>query len=329
MSGLSWEVAGVLVNNSAFLIALIILYNWTEKFYGANIARWSTAVLAWFPMSLFSSVVYSESLFLLFSTAALRAFDQKQYGWSSVWGAIATASRPTGIALIPAFLITSVKERRGVKACFASLLTGGGLFCYSLYCQIRFGDALAFFHAQKAWRPSLGFDWQGWLKILLQITVGFRNQSSGYLKDAWYPLLFACIITCFYLLWYFRRRLAPEIVDYGFFALILSLWLLAGDPLINAGTVLGGVYLTWCVRNKLTGITMIYSFCGLGLILASGGIMSLSRISYGIVSLSIALGVLLSSYPRWGYATIFFLTILMSILSIRFSQSYFNPKIQI
>jgi len=74
---------------------------------------------------------------------------------------------------------------------------------------------------------------------------------------------------------------------------------------------------------------VIYGFCGMGLILASGGIMSLSRISYGIVSLSVALGILLSRYPRWGYAAISFFTILMSMLSIRFSQSYFNPKIQI
>lgn len=329
ISGLSWEIAGILVTNLSFLIALIILYNWIDKSYGANVARWSTAVLAWFPMSFFCAVIYTESLFLLFSTAALRAFEQKQYGWTSLWGAMATASRPTGIALIPAFLITSVKERRGIEAYFASLASGGGLFLYSLYCQIKFGDPLAFLHAQKAWRPSWGVDWQGWLKILLQITVGSRNQISGYLKDPWYPLLFLIIVICSFLLWSFRSRLAPHITDYGFFTLILCLWLLAGDPLINAGTVLGGIYLIWCLHTHLTNITVIYGFCGMGLILASGGIMSLSRISYGIVSLSLALGLLLSRYPRWGYAAISFFAILMSILSIRFSQSHFNPKIQI
>ncbi len=329
ISGLSWEVAGILVNNLAFLIALIILYDWTDKSYGANVARWSTAVLAWFPMSLFCALIYTESLFLLFSIAALRAFEQKQYGWTSLWGAIATASRPTGIALMSAFLITSVKERRDIKAYLASLATGSGLFLYSLYCQIKFGDALAFLHAQKAWRPSWGVDWQGWLKMLLQITVGSRNQISGYLKDPWYPLLFLIIVICSFLLWSFSSRLEPYITDYSFFTLILCLWLLAGDPLINTGTVLGGIYLIWCLRNHLSDITVIYGFCGMGLILASGGIMSLSRISYGIVSLSLALGILLSRYPRWGYAAISFFTILMSMLSIRFSQSYFNPKIQI
>jgi Gpi18-like mannosyltransferase len=329
MTGLSWEVAGVLVTNLAFLIALIILYDWTCKSYGVNVARCSTAVLACFPMTLFCTVIYSESLFLLFSTATLRAFEQRKYGWTSLWGAIATASRPTGTALIAALLITSIKERRGIKAYFASLASCGGIISFSLYCQAKFGDALAFLHAEKAWRPSPGIDWRGWSEMLLKIIIGGKNQVSGYLRDPWYPLAIVILIICCYLLWYFLRRLGSHITDYGFFAIILCLWLLAGDPLINASTVLGGAYLIWCVRNQITYITMMYGFCGIGLILASGGVMSISRIGYGIVSLSIALGVLLSHYPRWRYAAIFFFTILTASLSIRFSQSYFNTRVQI
>ncbi len=88
---------------------------------------------------------------------------------------------------------------------------------------------------------------------------------------------------------------------------MLFLWLLAGDPLINTVMVLGSGYLLWQLRTQLSLVTVIYGFCALGLILASGGTWSLSRIAYGIVSLSVALGVLLARYPRWGYATMGFL----------------------
>jgi Gpi18-like mannosyltransferase len=318
--GLPFEAAGTLVNNFAFLGALIVSYAWINQHHGVSAARWATAVLAWFPLSIFGTVIYSEGLYLLFSAAALRAFDQKQNAWTVLWGAMATATRSTGIALIPALLLASWQEHRGIKAYFASLATSTGLLLYCLYCQLKFGDALAFFNAQKAWRPSLGFYWQGWLKILMQITLGPINLKYGYIKDFSHPLLFASIIAISYLLWRFRKQLGSVKVAYGFFALIIFSWLLVGDPLINAVTVFGGVYLLWQLRTQLTPVTVIYGFCSLGLILASGGTWSLSRIAYGIVSLSVALGVLLSRYPRWRYPVIGFFAILLASFSVRFSQ---------
>ncbi|MBU7581626.1 MAG: hypothetical protein KAF91_01715 [Nostoc sp. TH1S01] len=320
--GLPFEVAGTIVNNVAFLIALIVAYLWINEFYGINVARWTIAVLAWFPMSLFGTVIYSEGLYLLFSTAALRAFDKKQNFGTAIFGALATATRPTGAALVTACLLTAWKEKRGIKSYIASLATAGGILLYSLYCQIKFGDALAFFHAQKAWRSSLGFYWQGWLKMLMQIIAGQRNWSAGYLKDPWHPLLFLSIVISGFLLWYFRKNLDFKKLYFCFYALILFLWLLAGDPLVNTVTILGGAYLLWHCRSQLTPITLIYGCCSLGLILASGGTLSLNRIAYGVVSLSVALGILLSRYPRWGYGAIVFFAILLASVSVRFAQNF-------
>jgi hypothetical protein len=101
---------------------------------------------------------------------------------------------------------------------------------------------------------------------------------------------------------------------------MVNLWLVAGDPLINTVALVGGGYLLWHLRNQLSLVTVIYGFCGLGLILNSGGTWSIGRIAYGIVSLAIALGLLLSRYPRWGYPTIGFFTIFLASLSIRFAQ---------
>lgn len=318
--GLPFKVAGVLVNNLAFLGALLVLYYWVEEQHGRSAARWATAVLAWCPLSLFGTVIYSEGLYLLLSTAALRAFDQQRYAFVTLWGALATAARPTGMALIPAFVIVAWRERRPARAYAAGIGAGIGLLLFSLYCAIHFGDPLAFIQAQRGWRPSLGFYWQGWLKMLMQISVGTTNWKYGSIKDPLHPLLFGIIVFLGYLLWRFRTKIGSVKVDYGFCALVLFLWLLAGDPLINTAMVLGGGCLLWLLRTQLTLVTVMYGFCALGLILASGGTWSLSRIAYGIVSLAIALGVLLAHHPRWGYATMAFFVILLASFTVRFAQ---------
>jgi len=318
--GLPVEVAGTLVNNLAFLGALIVLYAWVEERHGISAARWATATLAWCPLSLFGTVIYSEGLYLLFSTAALRAFDRKQYAGVAVWGTLATAARPTGLALIPAFLIVTWRQRSGAIAYLASLAAGGGLILYSLYCGIQFGEPLAFLHAQQAWRPSIGFNWLGWWKMLSQISVGTTNWNHGSIKDPWHPLLFLLILGSSYLLWRFRKQLSSAKVDLAIAFLGLCLWLLAGDPLTDVVMIFGGGYLLWHLRAQLSPVAVTYGFCALGLLLASGSTISLNRLAYGIVSLAIALGVLLSRHPRWGYTVMVFFAILLTSFAVRFAQ---------
>lgn len=318
--GLPSEVAGTLVNNLAFLGAAIILYFWVEERHGRNAARWATAVLSLCPFSLFGTVIYSEGLFLLLSTATLRAFDKQQYAWLSLWGCLATATRPTGIALIPALAIASWRERRPPIAYAASLAASGGLLLYSLYCQIQFGDFLAFAHAQEGWKRSLGVDWLGWWKILVQITAGAANWKHGKIIDPLPPLLFAIICVFGYLLWRFRKKLGFVKTGDGFALLAIFFWLVAGDPLINAAMIFGAGYLLWRLRHQLSLIAVAYGFCGLGLILVSGSTISLGRLAYSIVSPTIALGVLLARYPRWGYLIMGWFAILLVSFAIRFAQ---------
>ncbi len=329
--GLPFELAGTLVNNLAFFAALYCLYFWVKEHYDINAAQWVTAVVSLYPSSMFTGVVYTEGLYLLLSTAALRAFDQKQYGWTALWGAMATATRPTGMALIPAFAIAAWKERRPPIAYIAGFTTAIGILLFSLYCAIYFGNPLAFIEAQRGWRPTLGFDWQGWLNMIMQILVGRKNwqfgwvrNSSGGIQDPWYLLLFGLIVTSSYLLWRFRQRFSSVKLFYAFYALILFLLILASEEwinnLLNLAMVLGGGYVLWCLHTQLTPVTVIYGFCGIGLLLASGGTISLSRLAYGIVPLNIAIGVLLSRHPRQGYLILGAFVTLLAKIAVGFAQ---------
>ncbi|MHC5611120.1 MAG: hypothetical protein ACYTXA_08890 [Nostoc sp.] len=325
--GLPFELAGTFVNNLAFFAALYCLYFWIKEHYGINAAYWVIAVVSCYPSSMFTGVVYTEGLYLFLSTAALRAFDQKQYGWTALWGAMATATRPTGMALIPAFAIAAWKERRPPIAYIAGLTTAIGILLFSLYCAIYFGNPFAFIEAQRGWRPTLGFDWQGWLNMLMQIAVGRKNwqygwvqNSSGGIQDPWYLLLLGAILASSYLLWRFRSGK----LFYGFYAFVLFLLILASQQwinnLLNLFMVLGGGYVLWRLHTQLTPVIVIYGFCGIGLLLASGGTISLSRLAYGIVPLNIAIGLLLSRHPRQGYLILGAFVTLLAKIAVGFAQ---------
>lgn len=328
--GLSFEVAGLLINNLAFLAALYFLYLWLKNSYGVRVARWSTVVLSWYPASMFTGVVYTEGLYLFLSTAALRAFDQKQYGWTALWGALATATRPTGMAMIPTFAIAAWRQRRLVKAYIAGLATATGVISFSIYCALRFQDPLAFIAAQRGWRPSFGFDWQGWFHMTMKIIVGSQNwqwgwvkPASGLINDPWHPLLFTLVVGGGYCLYHFRKHLNAKII-YGYYSAILLILLIAPSDFINRilnlFMVVAGGYSLWQCRSKLTPVTVIYGFCGIGLLLSSGGTISLSRLAYGIVPLNIAMGMLLSRYPRQAYFVLGLFITILAKLAVGFAQ---------
>jgi Gpi18-like mannosyltransferase len=318
--GLSPEAAGTLINNLAFFGALVVLYLWMLERHDRTLAKWSVAALAWNPFSLFGSMVYTEGLFLLSSTAALRAFDKRQYGWASLWGIITTAIRPPGIALVPTFLLAAWREKRGMAAYLTAIGTTLGLLLYMLYCWHQFDEPLAFFWAQQGWRPSQKYFGAAWVSLFLQAVVGYANEDKRRLVDPWYPLAIGLIIGLGFLLWSLRHRLGFPKTGYGFCLLVILLWLVAGTPLVNIVTVFGGAYLIWHLRHKLNRLAFYYGIFSWFIILGNGRTISAERFAFGCVTLAIALGILFSKAPRWGYATLIFFAILLGSLSVRFAQ---------
>ncbi|MFM7408647.1 MAG: hypothetical protein ACKO3K_18810 [Cuspidothrix sp.] len=327
--GFSFEIAGLIINNLAFLAMLYFLYGWLKKQCNITVAQWTIAVMVYCPMSLFTGVIYTEGLYLLLSTIALRAFDEKQYIWTAICGAMATATRPTGMVLIPAFFIAAWKQRKPPIAYIAGLLSGIGLLIFGFYCWLHFDNFLAFIAAQKGWRPSFGFDWEGWLNMLMQIPFGYNwyfgweENEGGGIKDIWYPICFSLILIISSCLLYWRKYFHPVIFHSGYAILILSLMLTNQyliNNILNVSMILGSTFLLWYYRRRLTPVMIVYGFSGIGLLLASGGTISLSRLAYGIIPLNIAIGVWLSRYPRQAYLVMGIFITLLSKLAVGFAH---------
>jgi Gpi18-like mannosyltransferase len=258
--GMQVEVAGVLINSLAFVAALVLVYFWVEERYDAGAAKWTTAVLAWCPFSLFCTVIYTEGLFLFLTASALRAFERGEYIWAAFWGAFTTATRGPGVALIPTFLLTAWREKRPPLAYAAGLGSAIGFFSFILYCAINFGEPLAFIHIQKTWpQPT-------WWEI-------FKDLFSFSLYGA-----------------------------------------------TKVGMVFGGGFLLWYLRKRLSITIICFGFCSLALLVTSGALHSVERYAYGIVPLSIGVGLLLADRPRWGYGLMGLFGIYLLRFSVRFAS---------
>jgi Gpi18-like mannosyltransferase len=302
--GIPFDIAGTLISNMCFLIALLIFYHWIDRMYGTAISRWTIAVMSWFPMSLFCSVTYTESCFLLLTISTLICFENRQYMGASFLGMLAMSARPPGLVLIPALLLFSWVERRPLIAYLSTIMMAGGLITFSIFCWYKFNQPFAFILAQAGWpQPS----WFDLLKSVVDPVL--ELELPTYL----YVLIIAIIATNLVLLFYHSAWgslmasiiLLPLSAYYTVFLQILM-------PII-------AVWLLWRFRRKLSPILLIYSSCFLVFLFLTGTKMSIHRHLYTVAPLSLVLGILFSVHPRAGYLSISFFGFLLLFYSIRFA----------
>jgi Mannosyltransferase (PIG-V) len=153
-------LAGLLVSLTSFLLALTYLWRWTADHLGADAATGAVWLLSTFPLALFFSAAYTESLFLLIVVAVCYYAEHRQFARSAALGFLAGLVRPNGVLLwIPIGWIVWIADRdrrrlrwRGV----ATIAPVVGVLCFSAYLGWRVGDPLAWIANQAAWPNNLG-----------------------------------------------------------------------------------------------------------------------------------------------------------------------------
>ncbi len=99
-------IAGALISLAAFAVALALLYRLVRLDHSPRIAQVTVMLLAFFPMALFFSAVYTESLFLALSLATIYAARRGRWVWAGVFGMLAAVTRDGGVLLfVPVVLL--------------------------------------------------------------------------------------------------------------------------------------------------------------------------------------------------------------------------------
>lgn len=151
-SDAAYAVAGIVIANIAFLIAVALFAKLSGRVLSGHTAVYPVMLLCLMPYSFFLNAAYSESLFLVFCLAALLlAFDGK---WlpAGLLGSLASLTRLAGLALAPALFWGAWKDGvRGWRLIATGLLPFGGFLGYSVYTALWHDDLFAYFTAQQNW----------------------------------------------------------------------------------------------------------------------------------------------------------------------------------
>src|SRR5919108_1184 len=96
----AYLLAGIAVSLAALPAGLYAVHRLTALELGPREARTATWLVALFPTAFAFSAVYTESLFLALSAGAILAGRQGRWRWAGGLGALAAATRSTGLLLV-------------------------------------------------------------------------------------------------------------------------------------------------------------------------------------------------------------------------------------
>lgn len=307
---LPFDVVAVVFSHLVFLAALLAIYAWSEERHGAPVARWTVLTLCCVPLAVFGSLAYTEGLFLLLSTLALRAYERQRFFAAGIWGGLASATRFTGVALVPAFLIAAACSRK-LAGVLSGLLASAGTGAFALFCWSAFGDPLAFVHAQVPWRGGLVLQLWPWQHILA-VFLGLAGPRL------WPEQL--AVVTLAAAWWRLRERV-PAVLAFVLGASIavveLHVWFETPTVMLLV-IVAGGAALAFARRIGIAATC--YAMVALAIILLAGFPMSADRIAYSVAPLAVALGMLWNSVPGAGAAMLIGFASLLPVDAIRIAQ---------
>lgn len=141
-------LAGLLLSNIFFFLALIILWKLISLDYPANIAYSTIIVILSFPTSFYFGALYNESLFLFLAVSSFYLLRKNKIFLASLLGGISSATRIFGLLLLPSLCLEVWKKKSKINLLLLFLIPLG-LLIYMIYQWVGFGDPLLYYKLQK------------------------------------------------------------------------------------------------------------------------------------------------------------------------------------
>jgi hypothetical protein len=179
--------AMVFVANFSALCSAILLYFYVRRRVDESTALWAVAVVFAWPTACFYSFGYSESMNLLLTVTVMLLADRGQFLLAAVACGLATATRPTAVTLVPAFLLAYwVVRNRSWRWRLAGVITLGaiasaGAAAYAGYLWYEFGTPQVYYDNLRAgWIPAMtDKDWPVFLRME-HIFNGFKYLGRAF-----------------------------------------------------------------------------------------------------------------------------------------------------
>jgi hypothetical protein len=181
--GKRWLLAGLVVALGAFFVALTYLFRLARELIDEDGARMTIWLLAAYPFSVYYSVPYTESFYLLGSVGAFWEATQGRWLRAALFGYFVALCRPNGFLIaLPIAILAAPDIVRGVRAgavraapWAAVLAPIAGILTYSAFLYLRFGDPFVWREGQLAWGRAYVGVWRGLSALWLD-----RYQAIGH-----------------------------------------------------------------------------------------------------------------------------------------------------
>lgn len=220
-------ISGLILSFISFFFLVICLKNLLNLDYDSGKVKIIIFFLLIFPTSFYFASLYTESVFFLFVLASFYFARKKKWWLSGLCGMFASATRITGVFLLPAliwewkldkFRLVNWNEQfksnkkifqRSIKIISIVMrspilyLIPLGLISYMIYLQLTFGDALYFWHAQPVFGAQrtggqfifpLQVVWR-YFKILTSISIkNYQFWTAFWELSSFFFALFVLVI---------------------------------------------------------------------------------------------------------------------------------------
>ena len=214
-------LAALALNFVLGAVAVVLVGMLARRAFSIPVAARSMVLFAVFPGSFVLSFAYSEALFIVFAAACLLLLMDEKWLLAGLAAALATASRPNGVAIIFACLVASaiaIKRDRTWSSLVSVLLAPVGFIGFQLYVDETAGESGAWFRVQReAWSEGTSFG-----VTAVKNTFGFISSPFASPADALTFLSLFALGVMVYAAW--KKRLPLPWI--AFSAVVIALMLI-------------------------------------------------------------------------------------------------------
>jgi hypothetical protein len=247
------------------VVAVVLVGLLARRLFDVQVAERAMVLFAVFPGSFVLSFAYAEAMLIVLAAACLWFLVDERWLFAGVTAALATATRPNGVALVAACAVASaiaIYRRRDWLSLVAPLLAPIGFVSFQLFLAGHTGESWPWFRVQReAWREGTSFG-----ATAVSNTLSFFTHPLASPTDALTAASLFALLGGLWCLW--RRRLPWPIVAY--IAVVVALMLLPATVtarprfLYTAFPLLISVA-AWWPRKDRVGWDLMMVACGAGL----------------------------------------------------------------
>jgi hypothetical protein len=264
-------IAALFVNFVLAIVAMLLIGRLALRLTGdAEVAARAMTLFAVFPGSFVLSFAYSEAALIALCAGCFLLLLDERWILAGVVGALATATRPNGVAIVAACAVASylaIRRRRNWASLAAPLLSPIGFVTFQMFLLHHTDESWPWFRVQReAWREGTSFG-----ATAVRNTISFLGDPLASPTDA---LTVATILAMIGALWCAWRRPLP-LPMLAFVLVVIVLMLVPATVtarprfLFTAFPLVIPVAAWWSHRDRI-GWELTLVACGAGLATLTG-----------------------------------------------------------